>query len=76
MFTIVPNTLGQVLERYWRWHAGVEERLSLGGYLRKVWFSLRWMAVQGLRGRDPAAALICLLLPHSQLWITLFSSRN
>lgn len=76
VYSVAQNSLGQVLERYWRWHAGVDERLSFGGYLRKIWFSVRCMAPHDLREGDPAAALISLLLPHAQLWRTLFSSKK
>ncbi len=76
VYSVAQNSLGQVLERYWRWHAGVDERLSFGGYLRKIWFSIRCMAPHDLREGDPAAALISLLLPHAQLWRTLFSSKK
>ena len=76
VYSVAHNSLGQVLERYWRWHAGVDERLSFGGYLRKTWFSIRCMALHDLREGDPASALISLLLPHAQLWRTLFSSKK
>ncbi len=76
VYSVAKNSLGQVLERYWRWHAGVDERFSFGGYLRKTWFSIRCMAVEDLREGDLAAALISLLLPHAQLWRTLFSSKK
>ena len=76
VYSVVKNSLGQVLERYWRWHAGVDERLSLAEYLRKTWFSVRCMALHDLREGDPAAALISLLLPHVQLWKTLFSAKK
>lgn len=76
VYSVAHNTLGQVLERYWRWHAGVDERLSFGGYLRKTWFSVRCMAPHDLREGDPVGALISLLLPHAQLWRTLFSPKK
>ena len=62
------NTLSQVLERYWRWNLDTKKRISAVWYLRLVWYSLRTMASQDLRARDPLAACISLLTPHYQLW--------
>jgi GT2 family glycosyltransferase len=63
----IDNTLGQVLERYWRWYAGREESFGLRAYLRSVWYSLRTMAWSDLRQGDPLAGGISLLVPHYQL---------
>lgn len=68
IYSVVRNSLGQTLERYWRWYAGADERLSLTGYARAVWYSLRCMAPQDFGAGDPAAALISLLAPHYQFW--------
>lgn len=58
------NSLGQVLERYARWnHNG---RMDLVSYLRLVSYSIKGMALEDLRARDPAAALISLICPHYQ----------
>ncbi len=65
--TGVRNTLGQVLERYWRWHAGPDESFGLRAYLRACWFSLRTTALDDLRRGDPAAAAISLMVPHYRL---------
>jgi GT2 family glycosyltransferase len=64
----VRNTLGQVLERYWRWYAGKDESVSLSGYWRNFVYSLKGMVWQDLRVRDPLAAMISLLCPHYQFW--------
>jgi GT2 family glycosyltransferase len=64
----VQNSLGQVLERYWRWYAGKDERISWRGYWRNVVYSIKGMAWQDLKAGDPAAALISLLCPHYQFW--------
>ncbi|HSH95613.1 MAG TPA: glycosyltransferase family 2 protein [Roseimicrobium sp.] len=62
------NTLSQVLERYWRWHAGREEGFGPVDYLKSMWFSARTLAVCDLRKGDPLAACISLLVPHYQFW--------
>ena len=62
------NSLSQVLERYWRWNLNTKKRISAVWYGRLVWYSLRTMAAQDLRARDPLAACISLLTPHYQLW--------
>lgn len=65
---ITPNTLGRVLERYWRWYAGPDERVSWTGYLRQVLFSIKIMAAQDLRAHDPLSVPISLFSPHYQFW--------
>lgn len=63
----VKNSLGQALERYWRWHAAPGRQPKLADYLRDIWFSARVMAVADLRAGDPACALISLLCPHYRM---------
>ena len=60
------NRLSQVLERYWRWHAGTSEDISIYSYAKQVWYSLKVMAVSDLRAGDPLSALISLYIPHYQ----------
>jgi glycosyltransferase involved in cell wall biosynthesis len=73
VFCNVQNSLSQVLERYWRWYAGVEEQISWKGYLRSIVFSIKEMAFRDLSFGDPMAASISLLCPHYQLWTTFFN---
>lgn len=68
----VQNTLGQVLERYWRWHAGKEERITWNAYWNSIVYSIKGMAWQDLRAGDPMVALISLLCPHFQFWRSIF----
>lgn len=68
VFCNVENSLGQVLERYWRWHAGTDEAISLQSYFRNVLFSLKCMACEDLKAGDPFSVLISLLCPHVQFW--------
>jgi len=63
-----PNTLSQVLERYWRWYAGPAEEVSWRGYGRNLVFSVKAMVWQDLKAGDPLAAIISLLCPHYQFW--------
>jgi GT2 family glycosyltransferase len=64
----VDNTIGELLERYWRWNAGSDENVSWLGYKRNVIYSIKGMAWQDLRAGDPLAAGISLLCPHFQYW--------
>jgi biofilm PGA synthesis N-glycosyltransferase PgaC len=70
VFCNVDNSIGQVLERYWRWHAGSDEAISLRAYLRNVVFSLKFMVCQDLRAGDPFSLIISLICPHVQFWTT------
>lgn len=67
----VRNTLGQVLERYWRWYAGSDEGITWRGYWRNVVFSVKGMAWHDLKAGDPLAALISLVCPHYRHWRSL-----
>ncbi len=62
--TMTSNTLGEVLERYWRWYGGVNPKFHFKDYARASWYSLRVLAVRDLRSRDLPGAAISLILPH------------
>lgn len=64
----VTNTVGQVLERYWRWYAGTDEEVSFGRYAKQVWYALKVMALQDLRDGDPLSVPVSLYSPHYQFW--------
>ncbi len=64
----VQNTLGQVLERYWRWNAGANEDVSWRLYFKNIAFSIKCMFWVDLSLRDPAASFISLICPHYQHW--------
>lgn len=68
VYSGISNTIQEVLERYWRWYAGPDELVSLLGYARLVWYSLRVMVLHDLRDRDLSAIPITLLCPHYQFW--------
>jgi len=62
----VTNTVRQVLERYWRWHAGSEENFSFYGYVRQVWYSLKVMVPSDIRDGDLLCLPLSLICPHYQ----------
>jgi cellulose synthase/poly-beta-1,6-N-acetylglucosamine synthase-like glycosyltransferase len=68
VFCNKQNSIMEVLERYWRWYAGKDEKVSLRGYWKTIVYSIKGMAWQDLRAGDPLAALISLLCPHYQFW--------
>ncbi|MBF0501976.1 MAG: glycosyltransferase [Candidatus Riflebacteria bacterium] len=67
-FSIACNSLAQVMERYWRWYAGADEPISVNGYVRNIWYSMRTMVMEDLAARDFPTAFISLLVPHYQFW--------
>lgn len=62
------NTLGEVLERYWRWYCGPAGSLGFSGYLQALRYAVTGMARQDLAKGDPAAACISLLCPQVLAW--------
>lgn len=73
------NPLGKVLERHWRWYAGVEEAVTLKSYLKSVAYSIKVMARDDLRKHDWTCTAVSLFAPHHHLVKTLarrISSRR
>lgn len=68
VFCNARNNLGEVLERFWRWHVGKDEQFNINSYLKMLKFSIKAMAWEDLQAGDPLACGISLLLPHYQLW--------
>ena len=68
IFSDEADRLGKVLERYWRWHAGKDEALSVKAYLKQIVYSIKVMARQDLAACDLLAVPISLLSPHYQFW--------
>ena len=64
----VSNTRLGVLERYWRWHAGEREQVSLTSYIRQVWYSLRVLVPRDIADGDLLAVPLSLFCPHYQFW--------
>jgi cellulose synthase/poly-beta-1,6-N-acetylglucosamine synthase-like glycosyltransferase len=70
--SIAKPRFWKTLERYWRWHAGKTEKLSLRSYLHNIKASIRPMAQFDLAKGDWPAALVSLFCPHYCFWKTLF----
>jgi biofilm PGA synthesis N-glycosyltransferase PgaC len=69
--SIAPPKFWKTLERYWRWHAGKDERLSFRSYLHNIKASIRPMAQSDLAKGDLLSALVSLFCPHYCFWRTL-----
>jgi len=65
---VVSNTIPQVFERYWRWHAACEGPLSARAYWRLIIYSLKVLVVRDLAKRDVPSAVLSMLVPHYQFW--------
>lgn len=68
VIAVNSNTLPQVLERYWRWYAGIDERMTWKGYFKQIVYSIKVMAREDLRDGDAGSAWVSLLSPHYQFW--------
>ncbi len=75
VMSMASDTLGQVLERYWRWYAGVDETISWIGYRKSIGYSIKAMAPADLRDADPCSAFISLVCPHYQFWSPVLRRR-
>jgi GT2 family glycosyltransferase len=62
--TLVSNPLPQVLERYWRWNAGVQPTFGFRSYLKMIGYSLKVLARRDWQARHIPASLVSLWLPH------------
>lgn len=67
-YPLVSNTIRQCLERHWRWYVARHGRMTLTDLCR--WAGLAWrsMLVEDMRAKDPAAAVISLILPFHHWW--------
>lgn len=70
VYSVADETTRDLLERYWRWTAGVSEQVSFTGYRRSVGYALRTMVVADLRAGDPLSAIISCVAPHYCFWRT------
>lgn len=70
------NSVSQVLERYWRWNAGIDRSVSWNGYLKQTAYSIKVMALNDLREGDPLCVPISLFAPHYQFWRSFLRSKN
>lgn len=68
LISVADNSLWQVLDRYRRWYAGKDDKKCWHAYLKNIAYSLKVMAIQDLKARDPLSVPISLLCPHYQFW--------
>jgi cellulose synthase/poly-beta-1,6-N-acetylglucosamine synthase-like glycosyltransferase len=71
VMSIAPNTLGQVLERHWRWYAGAHPAVTWREYRKSIAHSVKCMAMDDLRAGDPLSVPVSLLSPHYHFWRSL-----
>jgi hypothetical protein len=62
------NSNNGVLQRYWSWHAGEREQVSLTIYIRQVWYSLRVLVPRDIADGDLLTVPLSLLCHHYQFW--------
>ena len=73
MYSMTNDGLMKTMERYWRWHVGVEGNVSIKVYLKNIWFSIRVMVYQDCCDWDFGRALISLMFPHILLFMTIYN---
>jgi cellulose synthase/poly-beta-1,6-N-acetylglucosamine synthase-like glycosyltransferase len=64
VYSIKKDTIFSVLERYWRWYGGTDEKISLQNYCHSIKSSLRPMMQEDIRANDWKSAFISFLCPH------------
>ena len=64
VYSIKKETTLSVLERYWRWYGGTDEKFSLNNYWYAIKSSLRPMMQEDIRANDWKSAFISFLCPH------------
>jgi len=64
VYSIKRETTLSVLERYWRWYGGTDEKFSLHNYWYAIKSSLRPMMQEDIRANDWKSAFISFLCPH------------
>ena len=68
----IENSLLEVLERYWRWHVGRDERMTLLDYLRLIKNSIKPMAQEDLNSGNRVLYYFISDLPS----LLLFQNSN
>ncbi len=68
VISMKPQTFANIFERYWRWYAGTDERVSIKTYLKQIVYSIKVMACRDLKAADPLCVPISLFSPHYQFW--------
>jgi glycosyltransferase involved in cell wall biosynthesis len=72
VYSIKRDTIFSVLERYWRWYGGTDEKFTLRDYLYAIKASFRPMMQEDIRANDWRSALISFLCPHYGLFRHLY----
>jgi glycosyltransferase involved in cell wall biosynthesis len=73
--SVSHNTVGEVLERYWRWYAGTTEAVTWRGYAQNFSYAMKSMVPADLHAGDWTAAAISLISPHYQFWKSWWRGR-
>jgi cellulose synthase/poly-beta-1,6-N-acetylglucosamine synthase-like glycosyltransferase len=68
VISCIKNDIVEVLDRYWRWYAGADEKISIRKYGRLVWYSVRVLALRDIKDKDFFSIPISLSCPHYQFW--------
>ena len=68
VISAVSNSTLEVLDRYWRWHAGPNEDITLYGYLKLIWYAMTVLVPRDIDDGDLLSVLISLFCPHYQFW--------
>jgi cellulose synthase/poly-beta-1,6-N-acetylglucosamine synthase-like glycosyltransferase len=64
------DRLCELVQRYWRWHAGATEAWSLSTYFKMIKNAHLVMAPRDWQAKDIPSMIFTLILPH---WLTLYS---
>ena len=76
MMSLTEDRVADVLERYWRWHAGANEAVTWRNYAKNIVYSLKCMVPDDVRGGDGVSAGISLVCPHYQFWKSYLRARK
>jgi glycosyltransferase involved in cell wall biosynthesis len=64
VYSIKKDTIFSVLERYWRWYGGTDEKFTLKDYWHAIKASFRPMMQEDIKANDWKGAFISFLCPH------------
>ena len=64
VYSIKKDSVLSVLERYWRWYGGVDEKFSIKDYWHAIKASFRPMMQEDIKANDWRSAFISFLCPH------------
>jgi GT2 family glycosyltransferase len=64
VYSLKKDTALSVLERYWRWYGGKDEKFTLKDYWHAIKASFRPMMQEDFKAKEWSSALISFLCPH------------